>query len=168
MAIDSELAKRKLSTLIVDDNEHMRALLRRLLHRMGIASAECGDGSAAMAAIQAAMPDFILTDLSMQGMDGISFVRTLRQSQNDRVQTLPVIMITGHAERHHVEGARDAGLNELLVKPVTEKSLRSRVQEIILRPRPFIFGPGYYGPCRRRRPDPNYNGPERRKTVVAI
>jgi response regulator RpfG family c-di-GMP phosphodiesterase len=77
-------------------------------------------------------------------------------------------MITGHAERHRVEAARDAGVNELLVKPVTEKALHSRIQEVILRPRPFIFGPDYYGPCRRRRRDPNYKGPERRKTVAAI
>jgi len=50
-------------------------------------------------------------------------------------------MITGHADRHRVEGARDAGVNEMLVKPVTERGLHSRIQEIILKPRPFISGP---------------------------
>jgi CheY-like chemotaxis protein len=165
---DPDLAKRKLKALIVDDNEHMRTLLRRLLQRMSIESMEHADGGSALAALDPTIPDFIMTDLSMQGMDGISFVRALRQSTNDRIQTIPVIMITGHAERHRVEAARDAGVNELLVKPVTEKGLHSRIQEVILRPRPFIFGPGYYGPCRRRRPDPNYRGLERRKTVEAI
>jgi DNA-binding response OmpR family regulator len=104
----------------------------------------------------------------MQFMDGISFVRTMRRSPNEKVQTTPVIMITGHADRHRVVGARDVGVNEIMVKPVTERGLHSRIQEIILRPRPFVFGPTYFGPCRRRRRDIKYRGPERRKTVMAI
>ena len=45
----------------------------------------------------------------------------------------------------------------MMVKPVTEGGLLSRVQEVIFRPRPFIFGPTYYGPCRRRRVDRGRN-----------
>ena len=165
---DPDLAKRKLRALVVDDNEHMRALLRRLLQRMGIENTEYADGSAALEVVEAELPDLILTDLTMQFMDGISFVRTLRRSPNEKVQTIPVIMITGHADRHRVVGARDVGVNEMMVKPVTEGGLLSRVQEVILRPRPFIFGPTYFGPCRRRRLDRNYRGPERRRTVMAI
>ena len=165
---DPDLAKRKLSALVVDDNEHMRALLRRLLQRMGIENTEYADGSAALEVVASELPDLILTDLTMQFMDGISFVRTLRRSPNEKVQTTPVIMITGHADRHRVVGARDVGVNEMMVKPVTEGGLLTRVQEVILRPRPFIFGPTYFGPCRRRRLDRNYRGPERRRTVMAI
>jgi CheY-like chemotaxis protein len=165
---DPELAKRKLRALVVDDNEHMRALLRRLLQRMGIENTEYADGSAALEVVETELPDLILTDLTMQFMDGISFVRTLRRSPNEKVQTTPVIMITGHADRHRVVGARDVGVNEMMVKPVTEGGLHTRVQEVILRPRPFIFGPTYFGPCRRRRLDKNYRGPERRHTVMAI
>jgi len=157
-----------LRALIIDDNEHMRALLRRLLQRMCIENTEYADGSAALEAVELEMPDFILSDLTMQFMDGVSFVRTIRRSPNEKVQTMPVIMITGHADRHRVEGARDVGVNEIMVKPVTERGLHSRIQEIILRPRPFVFGPTYFGPCRRRRRDLNYKGQERRKTVMAI
>lgn len=163
-----ELSKLKLQALVVDDNEHMRALLRRLLQRSGIASTEYPDGSAALEAIETVKPDFILTDHTMRVMDGASFVRTLRHSENQAVQTIPVIMITGHADRQVVQSARDVGVNELLVKPVTERGLIQRIQEIILRPRPFVFGPDYYGPCRRRRRDENYFGPERRKTVTPV
>jgi CheY-like chemotaxis protein len=170
MAVDAgaDLSKRKLRALIIDDNEHMRALLRRLLQRAGIENMEYPDANAALEAIETIKPDFILTDLSMQPMDGISFVRTLRHSTNQQVQTIPVIMVTGHAERHTVQSARDVGVNELLVKPVTERGLYQRIQEVILRPRPFVFGPEYFGPCRRRRRDLNYTGPERRKVVCAV
>lgn len=165
---DPEIAKRKLRALVIDDNEHMRALLRRLLQRMGVENNEYADGSAALEAVETELPDLILTDLTMQFMDGISFIRTIRRSPNEKVQTTPVIMITGHADRHRVEAARDVGVNEMMVKPVTEKGLLSRIQEVVLRPRPFIFGPTYFGPCRRRRVDRNYKGPERRQTVMAI
>ena len=118
--------------------------------------------------VETEMPDLILTDLTMQFMDGISFVRTIRRSPNEKVQMTPAIMITGHADRHRVVEARDVGVNEMMVKPVTERGLLNRIQEVILRPRPFIFGPNYFGPCRRRRVNRNYRGPERRQTVLAI
>jgi len=170
MAVDvlPDLSKRKLRALVIDDNEHMRALLRRLLQRAGIENMEYADASVALENIESIKPDFILTDLSMQAMDGISFVRTLRHSTNQQIQTIPVIMVTGHAERQTVQSARDAGVNELLVKPVTERGLYQRIQEVILRPRPFVFGPEYFGPCRRRRRDLSYTGPERRKAVCAV
>jgi len=169
MAVDDpDITKRKLRALIIDDNEHMRALLRRLLQRMFIESSEHADGSAALEIVETEIPDFILTDLTMQFMDGISFVRAIRRSPNEKVQVTPVIMITGHADRHRVVEARDVGVNEMMVKPVTEGGLLSRIQEVIFRPRPFIFGPNYFGPCRRRRVDRNYRGPERRQNVMAI
>jgi hypothetical protein len=58
----------------------------------------------------------------MQNMDGITFVQSLRRLPEMNLQVLPVIMVTGHANRGAVQSARDAGVNELLVKPFTEGS----------------------------------------------
>src|SRR5690349_3989581 len=64
MAIDDpDISKRNLRAFIIDDNEHMRALLHRLLHRMAIESTEYADGSAALEVVETVMPDFILSDL---------------------------------------------------------------------------------------------------------
>ncbi len=142
-----DLSKRRLRAIVVDDNEHMRVLLHRLLHRMGIESTEFGDANAALMAISELKP------------------RELRRLPNQQVQTTPVIMITGHADRHVVQLARDAGVNELLVKPINEGALNQRIHEVIFRPRPFIFGPDYYGPCRHRHRNPYYGGPERRAVI---
>ena len=158
-----DLSSRKLRALIIEDNEHMRALLRRLLQRISIASMEYQDGTESLAAVKTHKPDFILTDYSMEPMDGITFVRTLRHMEDEHIRKTPVIMITGHAKREAIETARDAGVNEILVKPVTEGGLQSRIREAVLRPRPWVNTPTYCGPCRRRRDDPNYSGPERRK-----
>ena len=58
-------------------------------------------------------------------------------------------------------GARDAGTNEFLVKPVSINAMMSRLVAVIEKPRPYVRTSVYFGPCRRRRGD-EYNGLERR------
>jgi DNA-binding response OmpR family regulator len=91
-------------------------------------------------------------------------IRTNEDSPN---HFLPIIMITGHSERSRVNAARDAGVNEFLVKPVTAKGLMERLSLIVNRPRNFVKSKHYFGPDRRRRPDPNFSGEERRKDLRA-
>jgi CheY-like chemotaxis protein len=140
----------RLRTLIVDDNVHMRALLKRLLGTRGIhLTAEAVDGHNAMEMLAAREFDLVLLDLEMKPMNGIEFTRLVRQGYaNTRV---PIIMISGHTERHHVRDARDAGVNEFLVKPVTPKNLFSRIGDVFARPRPFVACSSYVGPERRRK-----------------
>jgi CheY-like chemotaxis protein len=154
-----------LCAFIVEDNDHMRALLRSLLQAMGVRHFfESRDGTGALKDLSARKPDFIITDLSMAPMDGIEFTRTLRRLPGNNDCVTPIIMVTGHTERRRIEAARDAGVNEILAKPVTAAGLFSRVDEIVHRPRPFVRSPNYIGPCRRRRNDPEFVGPWRRKT----
>jgi two-component system, chemotaxis family, chemotaxis protein CheY len=75
---------------------------------------------------------------------------------------VPIIMVSGHTEKHRVEAARDAGVTEFLIKPITGHSLFSRIAEILERPRPFVRCDNYFGPDRRRHPLENYAGPWRR------
>ena len=137
--------------LIVDDNENMRRLLRRMLQRLGIHCVEFPDGSAALAAVAAIRPDFIITDLNMAPMDGLSFARALRQSGDDAIRHIPILMVTGHTERRHIEAARDAGVNEILAKPVTAAALSQRIEQMVFHPRPFVRAERFFGPDRRRR-----------------
>ena len=58
--------------------------------------------------------------------------------------------------------ARDAGVTEFIVKPITAKAVLDRLNAVIMKPRPFIKADGYIGPCRRRRDTPDYAGPYRR------
>src|SRR5262245_39929199 len=120
-----QLSALKLRAFVVDDSEHMRALLTRLLQRMNISCEGYQDGSKSLAAVEVEKPDFILTDYSMEPMDGISFLRALRHLDNERIRMTPVIMITGHTERERIKAARDAGVNEILVKPITQGGLQS-------------------------------------------
>lgn len=155
----------QLRVFIVDDNEHMRILLRTLLRALGVHMLhEFGDGGAALAHLGAVQPDFILVDLNMAPMDGLTFTRTLRRLPEGQSCVIPVVMITGHTERRRIEAARDAGVNEILAKPINTQSLFQRIEQIIYRPRPFVKSPGYIGPCRRRQKKADYAGPFRRAT----
>ncbi len=122
------------------------------------------DGTEALAHLHETKPDFILTDLSMAPMDGLEFTRAVRHSADESLCVLPIIVVTGHTERVQIKAARDAGVTEILAKPVTATGLYQRIDEIIQRPRPFVRTPDYCGPCRRRQHNPAYTGPWRRSS----
>jgi CheY-like chemotaxis protein len=154
----------QLSVLIVEDNEHMRILLRTLLKAFGIRDIkDCVEGGEALQCLTAKMPDFVLSDLAMAPMDGLKLTRAIRSSEDRLASVLPIIMVTGYTERRWVEAARDAGVTEILAKPVTPAGLFQRIEEIVLRPRPIVRTATYHGPCRRRHGKPDYAGPWRRK-----
>lgn len=153
----------KLKVVVIDDNEHMRTLLRAMLTGLGFRHIHVEEnGKAGFAALQKVKPDLVLTDFSMQPVDGVEFVRMVR-GLNSPLAWVPVIMITGHNERHYIEQARDSGATEILTKPVSPRDLFLRFKEVIERPRPFVKAPSFIGPDRRRKRLPASQYPKRRQ-----
>jgi CheY-like chemotaxis protein len=152
-----------LKALIVEDNAHMRSLLRALLNAIGIKDiAEATHGGTALEILRERKSDLVLTDLAMKPVDGLEFTRQVRNSGQSPNPFVPIIMITGHTEKHRVEAARDAGVTEFLAKPITAANLFARITEIVERPRAFVRCDSYFGPDRRRRTIEDYAGPWRR------
>ena len=98
----------------------------------------------------------------MGAEEGVTLARYLRTHPDSPLPYVPIIMLTGHADRQRVMAARDAGVNEFCVKPVTPADLLKRIMAVIDHPRQFIRSGTYFGPDRRRVDDPRYKGPERR------
>ncbi|MGB8363342.1 MAG: response regulator [Rhizomicrobium sp.] len=164
----SNLTLGHLKALVVEDNAHMRTLLRSLLIALGVNSVyEAVDGASAFNELRLKKPDFVLTDLSMKPVDGIEFTRRVRLGRDSPNPYVPIIMVTGHTERPLVEAARDIGVTEFVAKPITTQNLLMRLTEIIERPRPFVRCDTYFGPDRRRRKAPDYAGPWRRREDIA-
>ena len=152
-----------LKILVVDDNHHMRVLLSEVLRAVGLQNIyEAGDGAEALQQMRAHPIDIVLTDLAMEPLDGLDFVRLLRNSPDSPNQMAPVIMITGHSTMRRISEARDVGVNEFLAKPLTARGVLDRLQKIIDHPRPYVRTDDYFGPDRRRKVNPNYDGPLRR------
>ena len=154
-----------LSILLVDDNRHMQILLSEILRAIGVRNiCSASDGAEALQIMRNQTIDLIMTDLAMEPLDGIDFVRLLRNSPDSANPMTPVIMITGHSTLRWVAEARDVGVNEFLSKPVTARGLLQRISLVVDHPRAFIRTEDYFGPDRRRRADPGYIGPRRRAT----
>jgi two-component system, chemotaxis family, chemotaxis protein CheY len=142
----------------------MRGILKELLRAVGVqVIKEAADPVEAFELIKTVPIDLVLVDFSMPIIDGVEFTQMVRTSSDSPNAYLPIIMITGHSERNRVNAARDAGVNEFLVKPVTAKNLMDRISAVVNNPRGFVKGGGYFGPDRRRRRDANFMGPWRRK-----
>lgn len=154
-----------LKFLVVDDNEHMCFLVRTILRSLGVVDTrDCRDGFAAYEELRQFPADIVICDWDMAPLNGLEFTRMVRTTGDSPNAFVPIIMLTGYTEKQRVVEARDAGINEFLAKPISAKTLYGRVRSIIEFPRPFIRAQGYFGPDRRRRRDPNYEGPERRQS----
>jgi CheY-like chemotaxis protein len=152
-----------LKILLVDDNQHMRLLLTEILRAIGARDVfEAADGAEALQMLRANPIDIVMTDLAMQPLDGIDFVRLVRNSRDSPNPMVPVIMITGHSTLRRVAEARDVGVTEFLSKPVTARGVIERINRVVEHPRPFVRSGDYFGPDRRRKDDPEYPGPRRR------
>lgn len=150
--------------LVVDDNAHMINIVKTILRGFGAKHIfEARDAAEGLHSLKHDAIDIVITDYQMEVLDGIEFVKLLRNSSDSPNRYVPIIMLTAHSERSHVVAARDAGANEFCCKPVTALELRRKVVAIVDKPRPFIKTSTYFGPDRRRKMDRNYQGPERRE-----
>jgi len=104
-----------LTCLVVDDSRVIRKVSRRILEDLGFEVAEASDGVEALAWCNAMMPDAILLDWRMPGMDGLEFLRRLRAAPGgDRPK---VIFCSVENEIERIREALDAGADEYIMKP---------------------------------------------------
>ncbi|MBO6781898.1 MAG: response regulator [Alphaproteobacteria bacterium] len=144
-----------LRVLVVDDNDHMRRLLRTILESLGIRQVrDVENGMVALNDSRLNVPDVIITDMMMSPIDGLEFSRMLRDDPTHPATHVPVMMVTGYSEKQHVEAARDAGVSEFLAKPVTANGVAARLRSVVENPRRFIRTSDFAGPDRRRRQVP--------------
>lgn len=154
----------RLRFLLIDDNAHMRRILRTLLHGFGSREVyEAEDGAAGLEAFTHNIPDIVITDWAMPIFDGLELTQMIRQPGANANPFVPIIMLTGHSEKKRVMAARDCGVTEFLVKPISANALYQRILTVVVNPRPFIKTKTFFGPDRRRLVNPNYVGVERRK-----
>jgi adenylate cyclase len=117
--------------LVVDDDEDARRALVRALQAQGHTMHEAGDGAEALQRVRREAFDLVLMDITMPGMDGYEALRQMRA--DERLQSLPVLMISGLDELAHTARCIEAGAEDFLPKPVDHVLLRARVNSLLLR-----------------------------------
>lgn len=158
----------KVNFLIVDDHLFTLKLIRDVLGTFGAKNVEIArDGTEALSVMKQFHPDVAIVDWMMSPMDGIAFTLHIRRSQKSPNIFLPIIMMTGKSARRQVIEAREAGVNEYVIKPLTAKALMSRIQAVIERPRRFVRVGNYFGPDRRRQ-DKVFTGNDKRGSGATV
>jgi len=119
-----------LTILIVDDQDFIRLLLRKMLTQIGVAQViEAGDGVSGLHQVAEHAPDLVICDVRMRPLDGFGFVEALRRQPGG--ETLPVILLTGQADPDTEARARALGITAFLAKPVQGPALRAQIAAAI-------------------------------------
>lgn len=118
--------------LIVDDFSTMRRIIKNLLGELGYTNtAEADDGSSALPMLKNGNFNFLVTDWNMPNMTGIELLKAVRA--DERLKTLPVLMVTAEAKREQIVEAAQAGVNGYIIKPFTAETLREKIGKIFER-----------------------------------
>ena len=123
---------KNMKILIVDDFSTMRRIVKNLLRDLGFTNTqEADDGNTALPMLQKGDFDFLVTDWNMPGMTGIDLLRAVRA--DERLKSIPVLMVTAEAKREQIVAAAQAGVNGYVVKPFTAAVLKEKIEKIFER-----------------------------------
>lgn len=157
----------KLRVLIVDQNAHIRELLRTILQSVGTGAIDLSyDADDGFEAYCRREYDVVFTDSELEPMTGLEFVNLIRTSAKSPNPYVPIIMLSSFSDQERIRLARDHGVTEFLAKPFTVDIVLKRLEAVIESPRSFVRTGSYFGPDRRRTSSPDFSGPDRRKTSL--
>ena len=125
----NEKDSRDLKVLIVEDADDARLLMRLQLEGLGYLVLEAEDGKKALEVAQRERPDIILMDLSLPIMDGIAATEKIRADED--LRSVPVIAVTAHQETDFREGAKAAGFDAYVTKPIDIPSLNDLMKGLL-------------------------------------
>ncbi len=118
------------SALVVDDNAVNREVLVRLLQRWGMNAAATDSGEAAIDILSRdPLPDAVLLDIQMPGMDGFAVGAWIRSQE--RMTALPVLVLSSGAQRGDAQRCREIGLDGYFPKPVAEEELQTALGSLL-------------------------------------
>ncbi len=128
--------------LSVEDDERIRTALKLALEDEGWTVDEASSGEDAIDLFHRSLPDVVLIDIMLPGIDGFELCRTLRKSSD-----VPIVMVTARNDTHDVVAGLEAGADDYLTKPFAPKELSARIRALLRRIRPsgtaharLIFG----------------------------
>ncbi|MGH8988279.1 MAG: response regulator [Acidimicrobiales bacterium] len=114
--------------LFIEDDDHMRAVLSLSLRQDGYDVVEARSGEEGLRALERQVPDMVLVDLRLPGIDGFEVTRSIR-----RTSSVPIAMVTASGDTHDVVAGLEAGADDYVVKPVVAKELSARIRALLRR-----------------------------------
>jgi two-component system chemotaxis response regulator CheY len=119
----------KMKILIVDDFSTMRRIVKNILKQLGYENIEeAEDGAQAYTKLKNGGFEFVVTDWNMPNADGLELLKNVRS--DPELKALPILMVTGEAEKEKVVTAIQAGVSNYVVKPFTAQILKEKMERI--------------------------------------
>ena len=118
--------------VIVEDNPRFRDLVKIVLGSMGIEDiAEARDGHEAAEVLKTFDAGLVIMDWTMEGMDGITCTRHIRNGTLGSNPAMPIVMVSGHSGDDLIQQAHEAGVDVYLTKPISVKALHAGIQRAV-------------------------------------
>ncbi|MFT6582013.1 MAG: two-component system chemotaxis response regulator CheY [Alphaproteobacteria bacterium] len=125
MAVDKNMP-----VLIVDDYKTMLRIIRNLLKQLGFTNVEeASDGAAALEVLRRTEIKLVISDWNMEPMTGLQLLKEVRADA--KLKALPFIMITAESKTENVIAAKQAGVNNYIVKPFNAATLKTKMSSVI-------------------------------------
>ncbi len=128
MAVDKNM-----NVLVVDDYQTMIRIIKNLLKQLGFGNVdEATDGTMAYDMISKKNYGLIISDWNMEPMSGLELLKKVRATvNNDNICKVPFIMITAESKTENVIAAKQAGVNNYIVKPFNAETLKTKISSVI-------------------------------------
>lgn len=125
------MEKTDLHILVVEDETDIRTVVLHNLRKDGYSAAGAATGEEALEMAEARKPDMIVLDLMLPGMDGMAVCRKIRKSST--LKKTPILMLTARGEEQDMVSGLEAGADDYVVKPFSNRVLLARVRSLLRR-----------------------------------
>ncbi len=141
-----------IGVLLIEPDPFIAHLLKNVLQSLGFTRiVKVANSQEVLDVLSESAIDLIILEWDIAPINGIELTKRIRHLDHPMHRRLPVVMTTGRAQFNDVSIARDAGVTEFIVKPISAKAVLERIQMAIEKPRDFIIAGTYVGPERRRK-----------------
>lgn len=120
--------------LVVDDDLVVRMMVSGLLEKSGLATKVlvCPDAAGALEDLRRQPIDFVISDWNMPGMSGLELLQRIRTGEDmKKVRFIPVLLLTGAANRNNILDAAKAGVTDYVIKPFKPDTLMEKIRRIV-------------------------------------
>ncbi|HVW73071.1 MAG TPA: response regulator [Rhizomicrobium sp.] len=137
--------------LIVDTSGHSRRLLKQIFTLLGFSQVTCASSTGdALELLRSKCFHIVFCDESVKPHSPADFAKFLRSDLSTGNVIIPMVLISSAARFEEVRDWRDAGGNDVIVKPISTEVMKVRIASLILNPKPFVTTKTFIGPDRRR------------------
>ena len=160
---------RDLVILVADPSSYISMLIHGMLRGFGSNKIlEVRNSNGVLQTLMGQKIDIMICDMHLPPHGGLSLTRAIRGKTDNEHRTMPILCMSSDSREATIKRARDAGANMVITKPLSPKSLYSRLVWVTFDPRGYVETPTYYGPDRRFKIEGFPDGQGRRKGDLPV